>query len=185
MGRSGGGDEADVFQFGGLGEFLVGFEFVRGEVEHENAIGSGLGGIVVKAIETVCINGIEIGKEDDGDLGNFPEVGDQFEDVFCGGAGIEGALGGALDDGSVCERVGEGDSELDDIDSGGIERLEDSGGFLEAWVSGADVSDEGGVAVFLELCEGGIDSIGHIGTGGTMWWNSAGLATHKPRADLR
>ena len=181
MGGSGGGDETDVFEFGGLGEFFVGAGFVGWQVEDEDAIGTGHRGIVMEGFEAVGVNGIEVSEEHDGDFGMLAEILHQLEGVLCRGAGIEGTLSSALDDGAVGEGVGEGNSEFDDINTGGIKGAQDFRGLFETRVSRADLGDEGGFTVSMELGEGGVDSIGHGWPGGTMWGKSAGLATLKLR----
>ena len=58
---------------------------------------------------------IEVREHDEADrLGMLADFGGEFQDVLKACAVLEGALAGALDDGSIGERIAEGNAEFDD-----------------------------------------------------------------------
>ena len=63
-----GRDEADREETVGFHQLRVASGFVGREVEDEQAIGSGGGGIGMEAVVAVDVDRIQVGEEDDGDL---------------------------------------------------------------------------------------------------------------------
>ena len=66
----------------------------------------------------------------------------EIENAGQGGSGAERALGGELDGGPVRERVGEGDTELDDVGASLGQRRDEALGGSEVRVAGAEVDDQ-------------------------------------------
>lgn len=161
VGRSGGGDEVDVVEFVIVEEFGVGFGFGRREVEKENAISSSGGGIVVKLLESVSVDGIEVSEEDEGCLVRGAEGADEVEEATGAHPSPEGAFGGHLVDDAIRHRVGKRDSEFDDVSPSVGEGVKDFKRAVEVGVSSCDVGDEGFLIFGTESGEGGIDAVSH------------------------
>jgi len=90
-----------VFEAGADGEVLVEGCFVGREVEQENSVRAGVGGVVVEGFEAVGENGIQVGEQDDGGLVRFAEAADEFDGAGGAHARFERALGGHLVDDAV------------------------------------------------------------------------------------
>ena len=99
--RGGRRDQADVFEARADGKILVERGFVGREVEQQDAVGSGGGGVVVKGFEALGENGSPIGEEHDGRLVGLAEAADQLDGAGGAHAGFERALGGHLVDDAV------------------------------------------------------------------------------------
>ena len=158
-GGRGGGDEADGEQAVGFGEFGVAGGFVGGEVEDQEAVGAGCGGVGVEAVEAVDIDGVQVGEEDDGDLRGGADFFDGCEDAGDGGACGEGAAGGGLDGGPVGEGVGKRDAEFENVGAGFFEGGGELDGGFERGVAGGDVGDEAGLAGGAEGLEFLVDAV--------------------------
>jgi hypothetical protein len=120
---------------------------------------------MVEAFVAESVDGIEVGEEDEGDLGVLAEFANHVEDALGGGAGAEGAVGGELVDDAVGEGIGEGETEFDDVGTSFFEGEDDVDGSVEGRVACTDVGDEGAFAVSVELLEAGVDSVGGLGGG--------------------
>lgn len=140
--RGGGSDEPDGAHAGLPHECLIVIGFLRGQIEDEESIDTGGGGLGDEVVETDAMEEVEIDVEDDGDLGVASDVGDGLEDFGRGGAGGEATLGGELVDDAIGEWIAEGDTEFEDIDSGVIEFEGELAGGFEVGIAGANVDDE-------------------------------------------
>ena len=63
--------------------------FVGRKVEDQKPIGTGGGGIRMEPVETVNIDGIQIGEEHDGNLGMEADFAHGIEHAGQGGSGIQ------------------------------------------------------------------------------------------------
>lgn len=151
--RGGWGDEPDGAHAGLAHEGFVVIGFLGGEVEDEEAIDTGGGGVGDEVVEADAVEEVEVDVEDDGDLGVATDFGDGLEDPGGGGAGGEAALGGELVDNTVGEGIAEGDPEFEDIDAGAIEFEGELAGGFEVGITGADVDDESLAMLGAEMCE--------------------------------
>ena len=77
----------------------------------------------------------------------------ELEHAGEGHAAGQGALSGALDDGSVRHRIGERNPELDDVRTGLHEPGEEAARDVRIRISGRHVGDQGGVSGFAQLLE--------------------------------
>jgi len=108
-------DDSKVVAVGdGLDEVLV---IVERQVGDNHAADATLDTTLTKGLDAVVENGIEIAHEDDGDVHvvlDGLQLGEKFgkrHTIF------EGLSGGALDNGTIGQRVAEGDADLDEIDA--------------------------------------------------------------------
>ena len=76
--------------------------------------------------------------------------GGEFKDVLEGGSVLERALAGALDNGTIGERIAEGHSEFDDA-CARFDRGEDHfARGVQIGIAAGDVGDEGGFVLEME-----------------------------------
>ena len=76
----------------------------------------------METVVTVDVNGVQVGEENDGNLGAFADFADGFENAGDTGSRCECAAGGGLDRGSVREGIGKRNAEFDDVHAGLFER---------------------------------------------------------------
>lgn len=101
----GGGDELNVAEVRRGFEFGVLSGFVRWEVKDQNAIGSSRGSFVVEPLITESVNGVEVGEEDERNLGKLAKLTNHIENALGGGASAESAVGSELVDDAVGEWI--------------------------------------------------------------------------------
>jgi len=159
VGRSGRGDQADVAEGSALGELAVEDGFVGREIEEQDPVGPGRGGVLVELRESVAVDRIEVGEEHHGSLRAFAEAADQVEDLVSRRPGFEGAVGGHLVDDAVGQGVGERQAELDDVGSLVSEGLDDLQRAVEVRIAGGDIGDKGLFPFGTEAGERGVDSV--------------------------
>ena len=147
----------------GFGVCEVGIteSFRGGEVEEEDAIGSGRSGIIVEGLKSVGVDGIEVGKENERGFVGFPEGANEIEHAAGGHAGLEGPVGRELVDDAVGHGIGEGDADFDDVGPGLREGVEDFQRAIKVGVASGDVGDKGFTGLLPKAGECGIDAISH------------------------
>ena len=124
----------------------------------EDAVDAAAGGLFAEAVEAVAEQRVHVTEQEDGDLASLEDAAGDLEDAGDGGAGVEGAVGSALDDGSVGDGVGEGDAEFEDIGAAAFEGEGEFGGGFGAGVAGGEIGDESGPALELALGEAAFDT---------------------------
>src|SRR5208282_3705623 len=111
--------------------------FFDGQIGDQSSVDSGETSDLAELRKTHAQDGIEVGKDHQADgLRMLTDLRCQCQHV------LEGALAGALNDGSISERIAEGNAELDDACScfDGSENHIARGG--EVGIAAGDVSDE-------------------------------------------
>ena len=121
------------------------------------------GGIrfVMKTLEPELENGVQVGVEDDRDLGARPDLADTIEHAGDSGARFQGALRSQLIDEAVGERIGKRDAELENVGAGFFQRQREIDGARKIGVAGADIGDEGFLIPGPEGDETLVDSVWH------------------------
>jgi len=152
---------------------VVGLIFLRRKIENQKAVDAGVARFAMKTFESELEDRIQVGVEDDRDLGARPDLADAIEDARNSGARFQGALGRQLIDEAVGERIGKWNSELEDVGAGFFQRESEIDGTGEIGIAGADVDDECFLISGSERFETLIDSI----------LNGSGLPSDRPRAE--
>ena len=149
--RGGWRDEVNHAKSGFGHERLVIFRFFRRQVERQEAVHAGAGGIVDELFQAVPVHQVEINVEDDGDLRLLADGGDGFQHFGRGRAGFQPALGGQLIDQAVRQRIAERNAQLQDINADAIEGQRQLAGGFEVGVAGADIDNEAFVRLFVSI----------------------------------
>ena len=124
-----------------LGEILLGF--FDDHVDDEDAVGAGGLCIVGKAGEAEAEDGIEVSENNEAGGGaGGANVARDGENVSQTRAAGESALAGALDDGTIAERVAERDAELDDVCARVNGGDGDAAGRVERRIAGRQVRNQ-------------------------------------------
>ena len=89
--------------------------FVGRKVEDQKPIGTGGGGIRMEPVETVNIDGIQIGEEHDGNLGLEAYFSHRVEHAGQGGSGIQRSARGGLNGRAISQGIRKGNAQFDDI----------------------------------------------------------------------
>ena len=114
VGGSGRGQE-DSVQVMCLQDLAIVRRFFRREIGDENAIGAGLRGRGGEFFQAHLEDGIEIAEEHQRHLAGLANSPHEREHTGKRRAGLQSALGGALNRGSIGEGIAEGHAEFDDI----------------------------------------------------------------------
>ena len=84
-------------------------------------------GIARQLFEAVAQHRIQIGEEQQRNLGMLADLRGDFEHLGKRGSGREGAIAGALDDRAVGDGIGEGHAQFDQIGAAAFERGDERG----------------------------------------------------------
>ena len=147
-----------------VGEFAVGRNFVRRKIQNQHAIDAGLGSFLVEFFESVDVDRIEVGVEDDGNIRDKTDTAHGLQHFVQSGSGLEGTLGAQLIDHAVGQRIGERNSKLDHIDASLGQSRHQTLGSLEGRIAGRDVSDK---SAAVDRAQGGelfVDPVRHSRT---------------------
>ncbi len=100
-----------------VGEFAVGCNFVRRKIQNQHAIDPGRSRFLVEFFESVDVDRIEVGVEDERNVGGQADTAHGPEHFVQGGSGFECTLGTQLIDHAIGQRIGERNSQLDQINA--------------------------------------------------------------------
>ena len=112
---AGGRGEEDGIQAVAMHGVYVGFGFFDAGVDEQAAIDAGGRGVGGEAFQAIAQDGVEIGEEQEWNFGSRANLARDFEHGGEGGAGLEGTLAAALDDGAIADGVAKGHAELDQV----------------------------------------------------------------------
>ena len=134
------------------------FRLLDWKIGDQHTIHSGMAGHFAELREAHAQDGIEIGKDDQADgLRMLANLGGQFQHVLERGAVLQSAFAGALDHGTIGERIAEWNAEFDHARAG-VDGGEDDlprGG--EIRIAAGYVGDEGRLVFEVEGHEGIVD----------------------------
>ena len=138
-----GSDEHDDAEIIAVGKGLDLAEVViEGEVGDNHATDACFSTGPTKGLYTIVEDGIEVAHEDEGDghlvLDGF-QLGEECLQVH---AVLQGLSGGGLDDGTVSERVAEGDADFNKVDASSLHRLYHIAGSFECRTAGTEIEGE-------------------------------------------
>ena len=136
----------------------VGFGLFDAGVGEQAAIDAGGGRVGGEAFQAVAQDGVEIGEQQEGNFGSGANAAGDLEHGREGGAGLEGALAAALDDGSIGDGVAERDAEFDEVGAAADHGGDEGGGAERRGVAGGEIGDEAFAVVALEGFEEAADA---------------------------
>ena len=148
-GRSGRGQK-DGVEAAGVHGLDVGCGLFHAGVGKQAAIDAGGRRVTGEAFQAIAQYRVEIGEEQQGNLGGGANLAGDLEHGGQGGAGLEGALAGALDDGAIGDGVAEGDAELDEIGAAADHGGHQGGGAERRRIAGGEIGDETFAVVALQ-----------------------------------
>ena len=113
-----------------------------GQVQHQEPVEAGLGGGADDGLEPGRDQGVDVAEEQQRHVGSAADGFHALQDAIDGGTAMQRPLGRFLVDASIGERVGERDSELDDVGARGFEGENVVHGVAQGRVACRDKGDE-------------------------------------------
>ena len=138
-----GRDEHDDAQVVAVGDGLDGLQIVgKGEVGDDHARHTGIGTRLAERLDAIVQDGVQIAHQDEWDVHLVLDGLELLQQQAHRHAVAECLGGGGLDDGTVGQRVAEGDADLNEVDATALHGQDDVGRAVEGWTASTEVEGE-------------------------------------------
>ena len=145
-----------------LRELCVAHVFIRRQIEDQQSIDARGFRVAMEQLETVAVDRVQVGVEDDGHLGGAADFAHAIEHAMHRRASRQGAGSGELIDHAIGEGIGKRHAKFQDVHASRFKRDGQFAGRREVRVSGGNVGDEGAVPDSTQGGELFVDSIRHF-----------------------
>ena len=160
LGRSRGSNETDREKTVGFHQLRIARGFVGRQVENQEAVRSSGGGIRMEPVESVNVNGIQIGEENDGNLGASANLTHGIQHTRDRSSGIQRTTRGGLNGRSIRQRIRKGNAQLDNIHPRLLESRNKGRGGFQIGIPRRDVGDEATLSGGAEGFKFRVDAVG-------------------------